>query len=143
MFPFPPLLLSFQVVEAPLPVAFLPAPPPVIGIASVEHLNSELDSFYSDIATIESNQVAVPEGETPPDNAPPTTEIYGAPSSASVEKLHPPPPSMTSADNGAGSAGVSDKVAQKKKSKKVKTSLSDIKQMSHLISKWQKAQQDL
>lgn len=110
----------------------------------MDRLNFELDSFYSDIATIECNQ----------ETAEPET---GVSSPVAATQSLPPPPSAILAkestsqgksggDNSVdvstrGKVTVGEKVSKKKK--KVKTSLSDIKDMSHLISKWQKAQQDL
>lgn len=104
---------------------------------STERLNSELDSFYSDIASIECNQVA--------ETAPLVDGEEGKQSSngSSAIDIHPPlPPVDVSSSSLANNKGTVDKVSKAKK-KKVKTSLSDIKDMSHLISKWQKAQQDL
>lgn len=110
---------------------------------STERLNSELDSFYSDIASIECNQVA--------ETAPLVDGEEGKQSSngSSAIDIHPPLPHVpvpvdvsTTSSSSANNKGTVDKVSKAKK-KKVKTSLSDIKDMSHLISKWQKAQQDL
>lgn len=105
---------------------------------STERLNSELDSFYSDIASIECNQVAeatpLVDGE----------EGKQTSNGSSAIDIHPPVPVPVdvSSSSSANNKGTVDKVSKAKK-KKVKTSLSNIKDMSHLISKWQKAQQDL
>lgn len=103
---------------------------------STERLNSELDSFYSDIASIECNQVA--------ETTPLVDGEEGKQSSngSSAIEIHPPLPPVPDVSSSANNKGTVDKVSKPKK-KKVKTSLSDIKDMSHLISKWQKAQQDL
>lgn len=113
--------------------------------ASTVRLNSELDSFYSDIASIECNQVADQEGVSPApasivDNAP--SGISKLPGAGASQEILSVPIEAVSANKGTVVGG--EKVSKGiKKKKKVKTSLSDIKDMSHLISKWQKAQQDL
>lgn len=119
----------------------------------MDRLNFELDSFYSDIATIECNQVSSEGQEVVEANAALDANGGGGGDSGTVlvssvvqngSQHNSVQTSVVSEDVTAnkGTVSTGDKVSKSKK-KKVKTSLSDIKQMSHLISKWQKAQQDL
>lgn len=108
------------------------------GTGTTERLNSELDSFYSDIASIECNQVAAAlEDQLPVESSGAVAGGGGA--STSV------PQRIVDVSSNKGTVGekVSKSVTTVTKKKKVKTSLSDIKQMSHLISKWQEASRDL
>lgn len=106
--------------------------------------SSELDSFYSDLASIESSQATTTEpgaisgqemncGEAATGLLP-VESNGGSSTTRQVEKSV-----VSKATTGGGVEGG----VVKKRPKKVKTSLSDIRDMSHLISKWQKAQQDL
>lgn len=117
-------------------------PPPA------DRLNNELDSFYSDIASIECNQVAeqqqqsvevsVDDGSRGGATLPATTAAQEVSAAAAAAA------SSSALSSHKGTVVVSEKVSRGgSKRKKVKTSLSDIKQMSHLISKWQRAQEDL
>lgn len=121
---------------------------------SADRLNFELDSFYSDIATIECNQVSSEgqqEGEGDAnrdangDGGDNGTVLVSSVVVGRNGSQHKSVQASGSEDvtTNKGTVSSGDKVSKNKKKKKVKTSLSDIKEMSHLISKWQKAQQDL
>ncbi|GAB0088046.1 WW domain [Sergentomyia squamirostris] len=107
--------------SSPEPPPLLEAPPPP---RITDKFHSELDSFYSDLATLETTT-------NTPDSVP------GAPEEETVEEqkttakpeLHPAPQPP------------SDQPKPTKK-KKVKTSRTELKEMSVLMAKWQKAQED-
>lgn len=125
---------------------------PSVSGHSTQRLNSELDSFYSDIASIEFNQEAdVVDMPVNGLNGASSSLANGSPAAVApaIAPSHPPAHasvdvmSSSSSTNNNNKGTVVVEKASKGKRKKVKTSLSDIKDMSHLISKWQKAQQDL
>lgn len=108
------------------------------GTGTTERLNSELDSFYSDIASIECNQVAAASEDQLPVESSGAVAGGGCASTSVPQRIVD-----VSSNKGTVGEKVSKSVTTVTKKKKVKTSLSDIKQMSHLISKWQEASRDL
>lgn len=123
------------------------APSPPLDNSLRKDLNLELDSFYSDIASIENVATAAaaaarisptPNSGEPLDGM---ASSVASPGAASAEEAMPPSDEGTAASVSLATGRPAERVV--KRAKKVKTTLSNIKDMSHLISKWQKAQQDL
>lgn len=145
---------AVAIVDYEMPIALIEAECGAVSSAgnsnppAADRLNNELDSFYSDIASIECNQVAeqqqqqqsvgvsVDDGSRGGATLPAMTAVQEVSAAAAAA-------SSTATSAHKGTVVVSEKVSRGSKRKKVKTSLSDIKEMSHLISKWQKAQEDL
>ncbi|XP_055704040.1 formin-binding protein 4-like isoform X2 [Phlebotomus papatasi] len=103
--------------EPPPAPSFDAAPPPP---RITDKFHSELDSFYSDLASLETT--ANPTEE-------PVAEVVPVPEVQKTTKPEELPAQPVA--------------AVKVKKKKVKTSRTEMKEMSQLMAKWQKAQQDL